>query len=255
MTAKTILITGASRGIGAAAARLLGSQGHRLAVARSLDALAALAEEINAGPGEAIALQCDVSNAADVALAVSETVQRYGRLDVLVNNAGLIEPIAHIADIDPDAWSQVVDVNTKGVFYGLRYAIPPMLEQGGGTVINISSGAATKALEGWSHYCATKAAVLSLTRCAHVEYGDRGITVVGMSPGTVATDMQHAIRQFGINPVSQLDPDAHIPPDWAARAIAYLCTDAAREFAGTDFSIKTDEGRARVGLPPRNRDS
>lgn len=256
MTAKTILITGASRGIGAAAARLLGSQGHRLAVAaRSLDALAALAEEINAGPGEAIALQCDVSNAADVALAVSETVQRYGRLDVLVNNAGLIEPIAHIADIDPDAWSQVVDVNTKGVFYGLRYAIPPMLEQGGGTVINISSGAATKALEGWSHYCATKAAVLSLTRCAHVEYGDRGITVVGMSPGTVATDMQHAIRQSGINPVSQLDPDAHIPPDWAARAIAYLCTDAAREFAGTDFSIKTDEGRARVGLPPRNRDS
>ena len=79
--------------------------------------------------------------------------------------------------------------------------------------------------------------------------------MVGMSPGTVATDMQHAIRQSGINPVSQLDPDAHIPPDWAARAIAYLCTDAAREFAGTDFSIKTDEGRARVGLPPRNRDS
>ena len=250
MTAKTILITGASRGIGAAAARLLGSQGHRLAVAaRSLDALAALAEEINAGPGEAIALQCDVSNAADVALAVSETVQRYGRLDVLVNNAGLIEPIAHIADIDPDAWSQVVDVNTKGVFYGLRYAIPPMLEQGGGTVINISSGAATKALEGWSHYCATKAAVLSLTRCAHVEYGDRGITVVGMSPGTVATDMQVKIKASGVNPVSQLDFSSHIPPEWVAQGIAFLLTEGGDAFRGTDFSLKTDEGRRLAGLP------
>ena len=223
--------------------------GHRVALAaRSLDALAALAEDINAGPGEAIALECDVSNAADVARAVSNTLQHYGRLDVLVNNAGLIEPIAHIADIDPAAWSQVVDVNTKGVFYGLRYAIPPMLEQGGGTVINISSGAATKALEGWSHYCATKAAVLSLTRCAHVEYGHRGITVVGMSPGTVATDMQTAIRASGVNPVSQLDWSAHIPPDWAARTLVWMCTEAADPWIGKEVRLRDEEIRRAVGL-------
>jgi 3-oxoacyl-[acyl-carrier protein] reductase len=123
-----------------------------------------------------------------------------------------------------------------------------MLAQGGGIVVNISSGAATSALEGWSHYCATKAAVLMLTRCADKEYGGKGIRVVGLSPGTVATDMQVAIKASGINPVSQLDPSVHISPDWPARAVAWLCTEAAAEFAGTDFSLKTEENRRRVGL-------
>ena len=124
-----------------------------------------------------------------------------------------------------------------------------MEARGSGTVVNISSGAATGALEGWSHYCATKAAVLALTRCTHKEYGDKGVRCVGLSPGTVATDMQVSIRDSGVNPVSQLDWETHIPPDWPARAIAWLCTDAASDIAGEDFSIKTPEGRARVGLP------
>jgi 3-oxoacyl-[acyl-carrier protein] reductase len=136
----------------------------------------------------------------------------------------------------------------KGVYHGLRAAIPVMLAQGGGIVVNISSGAATSALEGWSHYCATKAAVLMLTRCADKEYGDKGIRVVGLSPGTVATDMQVAIKASGINPVSQLEPSVHISPDWPARAVAWLCTEEAAEFAGTDFSLKTEENRRRVGL-------
>ena len=130
----------------------------------------------------------------------------------------------------------------------MRYAIPEMVRAGGGTIINISSGAATSALEGWSHYCATKAAVLSLTRVAHKEYADQGVRVVGLSPGTVATDMQVAIRASGINPVSQLDPDAHIPPEWVAKALMWLCSPEADPHLGTDFSIKTDEGRKAVGL-------
>ncbi len=143
---------------------------------------------------------------------------------------------------------QIVDVNFKGVYHGLRYAIPEMVNAGGGTIINISSGAATSALEGWSHYCATKAAVLSLTRVAHREYVDQGVRVVGLSPGTVATDMQVAIKASGINPVSQLDPDAHISPEWVAEALIWLCGPEADPHLGTDFSIKTDEGRAAVGL-------
>jgi len=114
---------------------------------------------------------------------------------------------------------------------------------------NISSGAATSALEGWSHYCSTKAAVLSLTRCADKEYRDAGVRVVGLSPGTVATEMQVAIKASGLNPVSQLDPSAHIPPEWAARAVVWLCTDTANDLAGVDFSLKDAAGRARVGLP------
>ncbi|MEL6700394.1 MAG: SDR family oxidoreductase, partial [Pseudomonadota bacterium] len=127
------------------------------------------------------------------------------------------------------------------------FAIPAM--QGSGTVINISSGAATGALEGWSHYCATKAAVLSLTKCGHKEFGDAGITVVGLSPGTVATEMQVQIKDSGINPVSQLDPGVHIPPEWVAQAIAFLLGPDGVTYAGTDFSMKTDEGRAALGLP------
>ncbi len=248
---KVVVITGASQGIGAATARHLADRGARVVLAaRRLEALETLVAEIRSAGGEASAAACDVSRYGDVRAMIDHALERYGRLDVLVNNAGVIDPIARLTDSDPDAWSKVVDINYKGVYYGLHTAIPAMLRGGGGTVINISSGAATGALEGWSHYCSTKAAVLSLTRCAHKEYGDQGITVVGLSPGTVATQMQIAIKESGVNPVSQLDPSVHIPSEWVAEAIAHLCGPLGQEFAGTDFSLKTDEGRARIGLPP-----
>ncbi len=247
---KTAIITGASRGIGAAAARHLSSLGMNVVlVARSAGAIGNISHEINESGGNAVAVSGDVADFATASNAVELAVDRFGSVDVLVNNAGVIDPIARLADSDPDEWANVVDINLKGVYFGLRAAIPVMERQGGGTIVNISSGAATSALEGWSHYCATKAAVLSLTRCADKEYRDRGIRVVGLSPGTVATEMQVSIKASGINPVSQLDPSVHIPADWVAKAIAYLCTDDAAEFAGTDFSLKTDDGRARVGLP------
>jgi len=87
-----------------------------------------------------------------------------------------------------------------------------------------------------------------LTQCADKEYGDKGVRVIGLSPGTVATDMQVAIKRSGINPVSQLDPTVHISPDWPARAVAWLCTADAAEFSGADFSLKNEEGLRRVGL-------
>lgn len=247
---KTVLVTGASRGIGAATARHFTEKGANVVMlARNGQALQDLGAEIGSSGGRAIAVQGDVSRFADVAGAIDLAVERFGRLDILVNNAGLIEPIAHLADSDPETWSRIVDVNLKGVYHGLRAAIPEMLKVGGGVVVNISSGAATSALEGWSHYCSTKAATLSLTACAAKEYGPKGIRVVGLSPGTVATGMQTAIRRSGINPVSRLDPSVHIPPEWVARAVAFLCGTDGDEFAGTDFSLKTDAGRKRAGLP------
>lgn len=251
LSGKTVLITGASRGIGAAAARTLAGHGAALLLAaRSAAPLTALADEITAAGGTAFAVPGDIADPAYVEGLVQAATDRTGRLDGLVNNAGLIDPIARLADSDPAAWSTVVDVNFKGVYYGIRFALPVMLAQGGGTIINISSGAATGALEGWSHYCATKAAVLSLTRMTHKEYGDQGIRMLGLSPGTVATEMQVLIKASGLNPVSQLDPDTHIPPEWVARAIAWLFGPDADPYLGTDFSIKTNEGRAAIGLPP-----
>lgn len=242
MNGKRILITGASRGIGEAAARVLAERGAKVAVlARNGAALEVLAADISG-----IAITADVSDFASMEKGVAAVVAEWGGLDVLVNNAGLIDPIARIEDSDPTDWGQIVDVNLKGVYYGIRAALPAMDQ---GTIINISSGAATGALEGWSHYCATKAAVLSLTKCTHLENASRGIVCVGLSPGTVATDMQRDIAKSGINAVSQMPWDAHIPAEWVGKAIAYLCGPDGAKYAGTDFSIKTPEGRAAVGLP------
>lgn len=249
LSGKTALITGASRGIGAATAHELAQNGVNVALAARTDSdIQAITAEINKAGGKAIALVCDVTRYEDLVSAVATTQSSFGSIDILVNNAGTIDPIAHIADSDPEGWSQVVDINLKGVYYGIRAVLPAMSKQGSGTIINISSGAATNAIEAWSHYCATKAAVLSLTKCVHKEYGDQGIRCIGLSPGTVATDMQVSIKSSGINPVSKMDFSSHIPPEWPARAIAWLCKEESDDFLGTDFSIKTEEGRRRVGL-------
>lgn len=239
---KTVVITGASKGIGAATARVLARHGARVVlVARSTGGLKDLAEETGG-----TAIPCDVSDFE----AVQTAIEAAGAVDVLINNAGLIDPIARLADSDPAAWGQVVDVNVKGVYHGLRAALPGMIARGHGTIINISSGAATSALEGWSHYCATKAAVLSLTRVADKEVRGAGVRVMGLSPGTVATDMQRDIAASGINPVSQLPWDAHIPAEWVGQAIAVLMGPEGDAWRGQDFSLKTEEGRQIAGLPP-----
>ncbi len=246
LSEKTALITGASRGIGEAAARKLAGYGANVVLAaRSARDIERIAGEIGQN---ASAITCDVSNHQDVKRAVEFAQKRFGTLDIVVNNAGTIEPVSRIETSDPDAWSKVVDINLKGVYYALHAAYPALKASGGGIIINLSSGAATGALEGWSHYCATKAAVLSLTKCAHKEWSEEGIRVVGLSPGTVATDMQTAIKASGVNPVSQLDWSAHIPAEWVGEAIAWLTTDAAREYDGTDFSLKTEQGLRAVGL-------
>ncbi len=246
LTGKTALITGASRGIGEAAARVMAGYGANVVLAaRSTSDIDRIAAEIG---DNAMAVSCDVSRYQDLQKAVAAARDRFGGLDILVNNAGVIDPIARLEESDPDIWNQAVDINLKGVYHGLRAAIPVMKQHGGGVIINISSGAATGAIEGWSHYCATKAAVLSLTRCAHKENAQDNIRVVGLSPGTVATEMQRTIKDSGINPVSQLDWSAHISTEWVGKAIAWLATDAGRPYDGDDFSLKTEEGRRAVGL-------
>lgn len=246
MQGKSVLITGASKGIGAATARLFAASGAQVAlVARDRKALDALAEDI--GPG-AIAIPCDVGSYQEMAAAVETCQSAFGPLDVLVNNAGVISPIATLSTADPAAWGKAIDINLKGVFNGMRAALPGMMARGSGTILTVSSGAAHNPLDGWSAYCSSKAGAAMLTRCADLEARGAGVRVMGLSPGTVATDMQRAIKESGVNAVSQLDWSAHIPADWPARALLWMCGHDADDFLGQEISLRDMETRKRVGL-------
>ena len=248
LSGKCVLITGASAGIGAAGARAFVAAGAKVVLAaRRADRLAELAVDL--GP-QAQAIACDVGDFAAVQAAVKAAIDWAGRLDVLVNNAGTIAPIAHLHDADPTEWAEAMDTNLRGVFHGMRAAIPIMRAQGQGTIITVSSGAAVNPMEGWSAYCASKAGALMLTRVAHLEEAAHGLRVLGLSPGTVATDMQLTIKASGINPISQLDPSAHIPPDWAAKALVWMCGAGADAWLGRDVSLRDPDIRAKVGVGP-----
>ncbi|WP_299966579.1 SDR family oxidoreductase [uncultured Roseobacter sp.] len=246
MTGKTVLITGASRGIGAETARIFAKAGANVAlVARGQTEIADLAGEIGQ---RAIAIPCNVANSREVSSAVETTVDAFGGLDVLINNAGVIEPISHLTRADVTAWGDVIDINLKGVFYGMRAAVPVMKAAGGGSVLTISSGAAHGPVEAWSHYCASKAAVNMLTRCLDKEEAAHGIRAMGLSPGTVATQMQREIKASGVNPVSQLDWEDHIPADWPARALLWMCSEAADDWCGQEISLRDEDIRRKAGL-------
>tara|TARA_R110000787_G_scaffold74540_4_gene165655 strand:+ start:672 stop:1418 length:747 start_codon:yes stop_codon:yes gene_type:complete len=245
MTGKTVLITGASRGIGAEAARVFANAGANVALlARSQDDIAALAGEIGE---QAIAIPCNVARYSEMSSAVATVVQVFGGLDVLINNAGVVDPISHLGDADPDAWGQLIDINVKGVFNGIHAALPA-LKNGGGSVLTISSGAAHNAIEAWSAYCASKAAVNMMNRSLHLEEAANGIRAIGLSPGTVATEMQRKIKDSGINPVSQLDWEVHIPAEWPAKCLLWMCSDEADKYCGEEISLRNEDIRRAVGL-------
>jgi NAD(P)-dependent dehydrogenase (short-subunit alcohol dehydrogenase family) len=244
MQGKRVLITGASRGIGMAAARVFAAEGADVGlIARGGAAISALAAELGG-----LALPCDIADWHSVAGAVATMEARFGAVDVLINNAGVIDPIAGIDGADPDQWGKAIDINLKGVFHGMRAVLPGMLSRGAGTIITVSSGAAHAPQEGWSAYCASKAGASMLTRSLHLEMAGRGVRALGLSPGTVATDMQAAIRESGVNPISQLDWSAHIPPEWPARALLWMCGTGADPWLGEEVSLRDPQIRGLVGL-------
>lgn len=243
---KCVLITGASRGIGAEAARVFAESGASVALlARTRESLFDLARRI--GPS-AMAIPCDVSRYKDVEAAVDSCQSAFGPIDILINNAGVIEPIEAMSSTDPEVWGHTIDINLKGVFHGMRAVLPGMMSRGTGTILTLSSGAAHYPLEGWSAYCASKAGAAMLTQNAHLEAGQLGVRVMGLSPGTVATEMQRVIRASGVNPVSEIPWSDHIPPDWPARALLWMCSPDADAFLGQEISLRDGEIRKRMGL-------
>jgi len=246
LNGKIALVTGASRGLGEGAARALAKEGAAvMLLARDGALVQKVAREIGGG---AAALACDVSDYAVVERAVSATRERFGGLDILVNNAGVIEPITDIASSDPAAWARNIQINLIGAYNVLRAVLDGMTRTGGGTIINVSSGAAYRPLEGWSAYCAAKAGLAMLTRSIKLETGGRGIRIFGFSPGTIDTDMQVKIRASGINAISQIPRADLSPVEHAVRGLLYLCDSASNDLIGEDASMRDEAFRKRIGL-------
>lgn len=249
LSGKVIVVTGASKGIGAAAAAALAREGATVMLTARDGRLAGdVAAGIVRDGGKASARACDVSDYAQVEGLIAETEGRFGKIDILVNNAGVIAPIASVADSDPADWARNIEINLTGAYHPIRAVLPRMIAAGGGTIVNVSSGAAMRPLEGWSAYCSAKAGLAMLTRAIALENPDNGIRVFGFQPGTTDTDMQVAIRASGINRVSQI-PRANLTPvAHPAIAIVYLCTPAAADLNGQEFSLGDEAFRSRLNL-------
>jgi NAD(P)-dependent dehydrogenase (short-subunit alcohol dehydrogenase family) len=243
---KIALVTGASRGLGEGAARALAREGAKvMLLARDGDLAQTVARDIAQAGGRAEALACDVSDYPSVERAVADTRERLGGLDILVNNAGVIEPIAPLAESDPAVWARNIQINLIGAYYVVRAVLDRLL-QTGGTIVNISSGAAHRPLEGWSSYCAGKAGLAMLTRSLVLETS--GLRLFSFSPGTIDTDMQVKIRASGLNQVSQI-PRANLSPvEHAVRGLLYLCDPASDDLIGQDVSMRDEAFRKRIGL-------
>jgi len=242
--AAPLLITGASRGIGEATARLFAQMGHRVALlARSVAAIESLAEEIGG-----LAIPCDVADEVAVRQAVHKSAAQLGGIGIVINNAGTLEPAARVLDTTPSDWTRNVEVNVFGPLYVLRHAVPLLPK--GGVVINVSSGAAENPLVGWSAYCASKAALSMLTRVLAVEESDAlGIRVYGFLPGVVDTDMQVFNRANRINEVGDLKREALRPVTEPAQIMYFLCGPEAADLNGQIVNARDSAVRARAGVP------
>mgnify|MGYP005844944167 FL=1 len=217
---KVIIITGASSGLGEATARRLAGRGARLVLAaRREDRLKALTDDLKSEGAEVIWRATDVTDRKQVEALAAFAKETFGRIDVLINNAGLM-PLAPLDQVQVDEWDQMVDVNLKGVMYGIAAVLPTMREQHSGHVINLSSVAGHKLFPGAAVYCATKYAVKALSEGLRMEAGDE-IRSTNISPGAVDTELTSTITDPDAKKAADELYSVAIDPDAVARAIVY----------------------------------
>ena len=239
---RVALVTGAGRGIGAATACLLAAQGAAVALAaRTKDEVAAVARGISAAGGTALALPTDVADEDSVASLFERVRAELGGVTLLVNNAGTPGVPLPVAATAPAAWRRVLEVNLTGAFLCAREALPGMVSENWGRIVNVSSAAARHPLAGMSAYGASKAALDQLTRVLALEGEPYNIAVTGVYPGVIDTRMQEESRGFGPDLIGKQlhrmfqnyrDFGMLRPPEEPAELISYLCTPAAHRLSG-----------------------
>ena len=234
---KVAVVTGASRGIGRAAALALASQGAKVVVnyARSSDAAEATAEEIVQAGTEAIAVRADVSQSAEVDSLIKQTLDKFGRIDVLVNNAGITKDTL-LLRMKPEQWQAVIDLNLTGVFLCTKAVSKTMLKQRSGRIINLASVAGQMGNPGQANYSAAKAGVIGLTKTVAKELANRGVTVNAVAPGFIETDMTHDLKSDDI--IKFIPLGRYGKPEEVAGTIRFLAADpAAAYITGQVFNV------------------
>jgi NADP-dependent 3-hydroxy acid dehydrogenase YdfG len=223
---KVVVITGASSGLGAAAARLLAAQGAKVVLgARRLDRLQSLAAELGLPPEAAV--ETDVTDAAQVKALVQAAVERHGRIDVIVNNAGLM-PHSPLERGKIEDWDRMIDVNLKGVLYGIAAALPHMTRQKSGQIINVSSVAGHKVRAGSAVYAATKAAVRMLSEGLRLEVKPYNIRTTIISPGAVESELPQSLTEPDMAKNVAAFYEAYaIPADSFARMVSFAISQPA----------------------------
>jgi NAD(P)-dependent dehydrogenase (short-subunit alcohol dehydrogenase family) len=241
---KVALVTGGASGIGRATAVLLASEGAAVALADMDEAKArTVLQQIKAAGGQGIALRCDVSQVSDCERAVRKTVQGLGRLDILFNNAGIIRR-ADVLVTTEEEWDRVMAVNVKSVFLMSKYAIPVMIQAGGGVIVNTASGWGLKGGRNAAAYCASKAAVVNLTRAMALDHGADNIRVNCICPGDTDTGMlRREAQQLGASEETFLAEAAARPlqrigsPEEIAQAVLYLASEASSFVTGSALVV------------------
>ncbi len=219
---KVVVITGASSGNGEATARYLSSRGATVVLgARRADRLQSLADELTRKGGKALAIQTDVTEVNQVKRLVDEAVKTFGRIDVMINNAGLMPHSPH-ERLKIDDWDRTIDVNLKGVLYGIAAALPYMKQQKSGHFINVSSVAGHKVRPGSAVYAATKTAVLVISEGLRQEVKPYNIRTTVISPGALATELPNSITEPDVaENVRKFVQEVALPAESFARAVAF----------------------------------
>ena len=236
---RVVLVTGASRGIGAAIARACADEGARVVVnyARNADAAAEVVRGIQAGGGEAMMQRADVTDGPAVDAMVDAILEKYGALDVLVNNAGITRDNL-VAVMSDDEWEEVLRVNAGGVFRLARAVARPMMARKRGRIVNVSSVAGTKGGKGQTNYAASKGAVEAFTRALAVELAPKGITVNAVSPGVIVTEMSQFVREAaGDEVLARILLKRYGNPEDVARAVVFLASEDAAYITGVTLPV------------------
>jgi NAD(P)-dependent dehydrogenase (short-subunit alcohol dehydrogenase family) len=241
---RTAIITGGASGIGLAAARLLAQEGAAIVIADINAGQGNLAEqEINSSGGRAVFVQCNVTLSADCQRTVQTTLEKFGHLDILFNNAGVIRR-ADVIGTTEEEWDRVMDVNVKSIFLMSKYAIPEMVKQGGGAIVNNASGWGIRGGRNAVSYCASKGAVVNMTRAMAIDHGSLNIRVNCICPGDTDTPMlRNEARQLGqveelfLAEAKERPLNRYAQPIEIAQSVLYLVSDAASYVTGAVLAV------------------